>query len=591
MEALKGGVSYYPDHWPEKDWERDMTLIKTSGLDLIRFGEFSWDWFEPEEGKFDFTNYDKFMALAAKTGLKVILCTPTAAAPPWLMHRYPDLLYLDQHGHRHNSGRHQINYNHPEAKRLARRAILTLAEHFNGHEALHAWQIDNEPTFGESADPNRCYDYSESTVSLFHQYLKDKYQDIETLNTLWQNGFWSKRYNSFEQIMPPARPGLPSLWLDWLLFRDQNVADFVHWQCRLLKSVNPDFIVGTNVPETGINCVMHAQDYWKQCEGLDYAGLDVYCYSPDPKSVRRILTYSSDIIRSAASASGTEFWVSETQAGPHIMPWPMEFVGGLWKPEFLKRCTDTFVGRGAKNVLYFLWRPTVGGQEFGLNGLVNFDGTPSERSEAIGSILSEARAMVPPEKPMVYMHFSRKSAILSRGFDVDNTWINALKGWHALFDDLGYEVRFLNDRQIESGMLQKGDLLILPYTTVLGDALDEALRKAQQNGVEMISGFATGFFNAYGCVHTGERKIAFGITPCAFDPEEIEAGGMTLPKVMRSFGKSIDAEAFLFDSAEKPLAYRKASVKTFCFDVGTAYLNSSAEVEAWIQKMIREALD
>ena len=40
-DRISGGVSYYPNHWPETEWERDMELIKRSGLDMIRFGEFS----------------------------------------------------------------------------------------------------------------------------------------------------------------------------------------------------------------------------------------------------------------------------------------------------------------------------------------------------------------------------------------------------------------------------------------------------------------------------------------------------------------------------------------------------------------------
>ena len=105
MSKVLGGVSYYPDHWPQEDWERDLKLIKKSGLHCIRFGEFSWNWFEKEEGKYDFEKYDIFMNLVDKCGLKIVLCTPTAAAPQWLLKKYPDSRLIDQFNRPHVGGR------------------------------------------------------------------------------------------------------------------------------------------------------------------------------------------------------------------------------------------------------------------------------------------------------------------------------------------------------------------------------------------------------------------------------------------------------------------------------------------------------
>ena len=32
------GTAYYPDHWPESDWARDLDRIAGAGLSLVRFG-------------------------------------------------------------------------------------------------------------------------------------------------------------------------------------------------------------------------------------------------------------------------------------------------------------------------------------------------------------------------------------------------------------------------------------------------------------------------------------------------------------------------------------------------------------------------
>src|SRR5687768_5930339 len=78
------GAYYYPEHWDESQWERDIKKIAAMGFEFIHCGEFAWVQFEPEEGRFDFAWMDRAVALAAKYKLKVIMSTPTAAAPVWL---------------------------------------------------------------------------------------------------------------------------------------------------------------------------------------------------------------------------------------------------------------------------------------------------------------------------------------------------------------------------------------------------------------------------------------------------------------------------------------------------------------------------
>ena len=71
------GVDYYPEHWPEERWETDLQLMKEAGFNIVRVGEFSWVLFEPEEGKYEFDWLDRWLKLADKYGIKVILGTPT----------------------------------------------------------------------------------------------------------------------------------------------------------------------------------------------------------------------------------------------------------------------------------------------------------------------------------------------------------------------------------------------------------------------------------------------------------------------------------------------------------------------------------
>lgn len=49
-----------------------------AGITVIRIGEFAWSKIELTEGSFDFSFFDEFLDLCEKTGMKVIMETPTA---------------------------------------------------------------------------------------------------------------------------------------------------------------------------------------------------------------------------------------------------------------------------------------------------------------------------------------------------------------------------------------------------------------------------------------------------------------------------------------------------------------------------------
>ena len=67
MEKLTLGVCYYPEHWDRALWKDDLQRMKQYGIEVIRLAEFSWALMEPEEGKYDFSFWDEFLALARLT--------------------------------------------------------------------------------------------------------------------------------------------------------------------------------------------------------------------------------------------------------------------------------------------------------------------------------------------------------------------------------------------------------------------------------------------------------------------------------------------------------------------------------------------
>jgi hypothetical protein len=108
------GIAYYPEQWPESLWERDAQRMRECGVQAVRIGEFAWALMEPKEGTFDFSLFDRAIAVLAKHNLKIIFGTPTATPPKWLTQKYPEVLYVfaDRQAANDQSRRH-YNYNSP----------------------------------------------------------------------------------------------------------------------------------------------------------------------------------------------------------------------------------------------------------------------------------------------------------------------------------------------------------------------------------------------------------------------------------------------------------------------------------------------
>ena len=78
------GVDYYPEQWGIELVDPDLDNIVELGANLIRIGDFAWDRFEPEEGRYDFAFFDEVIQKAKLHGLNVLMCVPTATMPVWL---------------------------------------------------------------------------------------------------------------------------------------------------------------------------------------------------------------------------------------------------------------------------------------------------------------------------------------------------------------------------------------------------------------------------------------------------------------------------------------------------------------------------
>ncbi|WP_425421702.1 beta-galactosidase [Phaeodactylibacter xiamenensis] len=231
------GAYYYPEHWPEAQWDRDLGKMAELGFQFTHFGEFAWAMMEPEEGQFDFEWLDKAVGLADKHGLKVIMCTPTPTPPAWLTEKHPEILTVNDQGlTQHHGSRLHVSYNHPTYRYYTERIVRKLAERYGQDERIWGWQVDNEPHYGV------LYDYSEGHERAFQDWLREKYGSIDSLNIAWGAVFWSQSYNHFGQVQIPNKNRAPQganphALLDFQRFNAEELAEALRFQADLLKSL------------------------------------------------------------------------------------------------------------------------------------------------------------------------------------------------------------------------------------------------------------------------------------------------------------------------------------------------------------------
>src|SRR5918912_3124805 len=230
QDLMRIGVYYYPEHWPESQWERDFANMERLGFEFVHMAEFAWAQMGPEEGKFDFAWLDRAVGLAARHHLRVILCTPTPCPPAWMAEKYPEIFLVGEDGRRREHGSRGNNaLADPTYLRLTERVVTELARRYGRNPAVWGWQLDNEPP----AQP----DYSPSAQAAFRDWLRARYKTIDVLNREWGAAFWSLKYNSFAQIKAPNPTLLygpsPHAMLDFRRFTADQTAHFLNWKAAI----------------------------------------------------------------------------------------------------------------------------------------------------------------------------------------------------------------------------------------------------------------------------------------------------------------------------------------------------------------------
>ncbi|MEX3984484.1 beta-galactosidase [Paraburkholderia sp. EG287A] len=396
---MRLGVCYYPEHWPEAMWKDDAARMKALGIAQVRIAEFAWSRIEPTPGEFDWGWLDRAIDTLGDAGLQVVMCTPTATPPKWLIDQHPDILPVGADGRVRGFGsRRHYDFSSPAYYEASRRICEAVAARYGQHPAVAYWQTDNEYGCHQTV-----VSYSPAAVQRFREWLKARYGSIDALNTAWGTVFWSMEYRGFDEIEAPVgtvTEAHPSHRLDYQRFASDEVQRYNRMQVDILRAHSPGRPIAHNFMQLFMEF-----DHYKVAADLDVATWDSYplgaldqqWYAPDVKA-RYLRTghpdfasFNHDVYR---GMSKLPFWVMEQQPGPvnwaHWNPAPLPGMVRLWSWEAF--------AHGAGCVSYFRWRQAPFAQEQMHAGLNTPDNRPDLGSaeaarvaEEIGAVLAAAK--------------------------------------------------------------------------------------------------------------------------------------------------------------------------------------------------------
>ncbi|NIZ11876.1 beta-galactosidase [Phaeobacter sp. HF9A] len=409
------GTCYYPEHWPQDIWQDDTSRMADAGLTWVRIGEFAWSKIEPNPGEFDWSWLDKAIETLGAKGLKLVLGTPTATPPRWMVARHPDMFACDAEGRARGFGsRRHYCFSHKGYFAESQRITRKIAERYGANPHVAAWQTDNE--YG-------CHDttisYSDSARVAFRDWLRVQFgDDIQALNLAWGNVFWSMEYRDFAEVDLPnltVTEANPAHVLAFKRFSSDQVVAFNRAQVEIIKEYS-DAPIAHNYMGRVTDF-----DHFKLGEDLEISSWDSYplgfledrvgATPEDQRAYARqgdpdFQALHHDLYRAVGRG---RWWVMEQQPGPvnwaPYNPAPLPGMVRLWSWEAF--------AHGAEAVCYFRWRQAPFAQEQMHAGMLRSDSAEAPaivEARQVAEELVQAPEVQPAQAPV---------AIL---FDYDADW-------------------------------------------------------------------------------------------------------------------------------------------------------------------------
>ena len=177
------------------------------------------------------------------------------------------------------------------------------------------------------------------------------------------------------------------------------------------------------------------------------------------------------------------------------------------------------IASGAKGINVYAWWPMSSGYESGGYGLIDLDGTITERARSTGSIarvvdanqrLFIASRPVPSRVAIVYNPLAQLVGGAQRKQDWPEAHQSSLIGYYRVLAEHNIPVDFIHRNDLETGDLSQYRLIIVPYPVMFTQTAATALRRFVESG-----GYAVAEARGWrGTMSAASRPISYPARDC-----------------------------------------------------------------------------
>ncbi len=543
-------------------WGRDLDQIKAAGFNTVKCWV-DWATAEPRPGEFHFENLDLLLHLAEARGLRVIIQVYLDSAPDWVGERYPDGRFVDRSGAVIRSqSAPGFCIDHAGVRGEIVKFLAALSQDANRSPALYGWDAWSEPHVINWADfpylPQAEFCFCPHTQARFRQWLKAKYKTLPALNAAWY-----RRFETWDQVEPPRFSTILSYtdYLDWRAFIDDKLAGDLETRVEAIRSADHTHAITSHAASPALFTSpvdgYGEPDDWKMSRAADFFGTSLYpkhSESLHPWSYQQ-LAAALDFTRSAGRSDGKGFWIGELQAG--------QGVTGMRIAEPVTAQDVTFwmwkvVANGAREIAVYAWYPMSSGFESNGYGLVNLDGTLTDRARAAGQVAriigrhAADLLTAQPAPAQVAILYNRLSymvggeqASLSR---LGNAERDSLLGLHQAFLEEQIPVDFVHPDDVMQGRLSPYKIVFVPYPVMLSQNVAEGLKRYIQAGGTVVAEARLAWNDERG--FASDVIPGFGLAPVFGAREKVirpvEQAKMLLSSALGDMkvGQAVTGEAF-----------------------------------------------
>ena len=492
------GAAYYNEYMPGDDTdhaarlEKDVALMKAAGLNVVRMGESTWSLWEPEDGRFEYAWMDRVVDAMGNAGIKVILGTPTYSIPAWMAHQHPEILAVYPDGRKNSYGmRQNMDTDSPAYRFYAERVIRHIVAHYKDNPTVIGWQLDNETSSYNAANPDVFIGFQHS--------LEKKFGTPESLSKAWFLNYWGENIHTWEDL--PIRDGTISTGykLEWTRWSQIRVTDFLHWQAALVREcASPSQFVTTDYGS------MMRSDVNEEAiaEALDIPADNIYHGTQDHYNGSK-QSIQADFSRSLKHGN---FLVTETNAQT------TDWTSANQYPPYdgqLREDVYTYLANGANMVEYWHWASIHGGQETYWKGVLSHDLEPNRAYAEVSRTAHELQKIGPH---LVGLQIHNQVAILWSRDSLNAIDFMPFTSSGPQSNDAGPIVNYTSlVQQIHESLydLNVGSdfvfpttqdysaykLLIVPALYIANDALLQRISDYVKNGGHVVMTFKSGFAN------------------------------------------------------------------------------------------------